>query len=275
MRRFLRFVVACTVLALPPAASSLEPKEIEQELKKAYEGKVVFLRGFYKGNLLRYDPEGNLRSGGKPGPWTLTGKVEITRVLLGRDKLELWGNRVQLFYDQNKEDFRQMGGQDKVTIEMSRKAGPWEHLSILRGLGRIFLPEEELVEAVPDYWKSFLSKDEPPQAVQPGEPVQLGPGGHGAVYRVGGSVSAPVCTSCPSPEPTNAARSARLNALVVLWATIDEEGRTKSVRIQKPAGLGLDDAAVATAKKWKFKPATRFGKPVPVALAVEVKFNFE
>lgn len=273
MRRFLRFVVACTVLTLPPTASSLEPKEIEQELKKAYEGRVVFLRGFYKGNLLRYDSEGTLRSGGKPGPWTLTGKVEITRVSLGKDKLALLGNRVLLFYDQNKEDFREMRGQDTVTIEMSRQSGPWERLSILRGLGGIFLPEEELVEAVPDYWKSFLSKDEPPQAVQPGEPVQFDPGGHGAVYRVGGSVSAPVCVSCPDPEYSRAARAAQVNAVLVLWAVIDEEGRIQSVRIQKPAGLGLDDDAVATAKKWRFKPAERSGKPVPVALAIEMKFN--
>ncbi len=271
MRRFLRFMVACTVLVLPPTASSLEPKEIEQELKKAFEGRVVLVRGFYKGGLLRYDSEGNLRSGGKPGSWTLTGKVEITRVSLGRDKLELWGNRVQLFYDQNKEDFRQIPGQGKVTIEMSRESGPWERLSILRGLGRIFLPEEELVDAVPDYWKGFLSKDKPPQPEQPGEPIQF-PGGT-PVYRVGGSVSPPACVSCPEPEYSRAARAAKVNAVLVLWAIVSDQGRVQDMRIQKPAGLGLDEAAIEAITRWRFRPAERSGKPVPVAMAIEIKFN--
>jgi TonB family protein len=37
-------------------------------------------------------------------------------------------------------------------------------------------------------------------------------------------------------------------------------------------GKGLDEKALEAVKKYKFRPAMRDGKPVPVEIAVQVKF---
>jgi protein TonB len=39
------------------------------------------------------------------------------------------------------------------------------------------------------------------------------------------------------------------------------------------AEYGLDQEAIAAAKKWKFKPGTRQGKPVPVLVTIELTFT--
>lgn len=273
MRRFAPLIPALFCLLAFPAATQ-DLKEIEKQLETAYRDKVLTIRGFYGGNWLRYDADGNLLDGGKPGPWTLSGKIEVTDIKLNDDKLEVLANRLWLAYEQKKKEFRHLRTKDRVLIELPLPTVDVSHVSVVRGLERVFLLDGELATAVPDHWKSFLSKDRPLQPVQPGEPAQLNPGGLGVpVYRVGGSVSAPICVSCPQPEYTSAARALKKGGLLVLWSTIDEQGRVQDVQVREPLGLGLDDAAVETVKKWRFKPATRFGEPVPVALAVEVRFH--
>jgi len=271
MHRAIVLVALAWLVLLP--ASAQDPKAVEQQLEAAYRDKVLTIRGFYGGSWLRYDADGNPLDGGKPGPWTLTGKIEVKDIKLTEEKCEILGTRLWLAYDRNKKEFEHLRTKDKVRIEVRLGKDNANEVAVRRAFDKIFLwGEDQLLNAVPDYWRSFLVKDEP-QPVQPGERVQFPPGGVGSVYRVGGKVSAPVCISCPAPEYPTAARAAQVNGLVVLWAIVDEEGRIQSVRIQVPAGLGFDDAAVATAKKWRFKPAERAGKPVPVAMAIEMKFN--
>ena len=107
----------------------------------------------------------------------------------------------------------------------------------------------------------------------PGVGPGWGGGYGGGVFRVGGNVSAPVCIYCPLPEYSEEGRKAKYQGLVVLWAVVDENGRVRDIRVQKGLGLGLDEEAIRAAQNWRFKPAERFGKPVPVAMAIEVRFN--
>jgi hypothetical protein len=39
---------------------------------------------------------------------------------------------------------------------------------------------------------------------------------------------------------------------------------------QRTLGLGLDEKAIEAVKNWRFEPATKDGKPVAVAINVEV-----
>ena len=38
-------------------------------------------------------------------------------------------------------------------------------------------------------------------------------------------------------------------------------------------GMGLDERAVEVVRRWKFKPATKDGKPVAVKVTLEVEFH--
>ena len=107
----------------------------------------------------------------------------------------------------------------------------------------------------------------------PGVGPGWGGGTGGGAFRIGGNVSAPQCIYCPDPEYSEEARKARHQGVVVLWAVVDEGGRAQQIRIQKSLGLGLDEAALRAVQNWRFRPAERFGKPVPVYMAIEVNFH--
>lgn len=107
----------------------------------------------------------------------------------------------------------------------------------------------------------------------PGVGPGHGGGTGGGAFRIGGSVSAPTCIYCPDPEYSEEARKARHQGVVVLWAVVDESGRAQQIRVQKSLGLGLDEAAVRAVQNWRFRPAQRFEKAVPVYMAIEVNFH--
>lgn len=105
----------------------------------------------------------------------------------------------------------------------------------------------------------------------------LGPGWDGGtgrdMFRIGGPVSAPQCAFCPDPKYSEEARRARHQGTVLLRVIVDEQGRAQDIRIVKKLGLGLDEEAVRGVRKWRFKPAERFGKPVAVYMNIEVNFR--
>ena len=56
------------------------------------------------------------------------------------------------------------------------------------------------------------------------------------------------------PEYTSAARAAGLQGRVLVFASVDDEGKPSDVQVQYGLGLGLDERAVEAVKQWKFKP---------------------
>lgn len=104
--------------------------------------------------------------------------------------------------------------------------------------------------------------------VGPGE----GGGTGGGVLRVGGGVSAPTVVYRIEPNYSEEARRARYQGSVVLSAIIRKDGSIQILKVIRGLGLGLDENAIEALKQWKFRPGTRSGEPVDVALNIEVNF---
>jgi periplasmic protein TonB len=105
--------------------------------------------------------------------------------------------------------------------------------------------------------------------VGPGE----GGGFGGGVYRVGGGVSSPIVIYRVEPIYSEEARKAKYQGVVVLQAIVRKDGTIEILKVVRGLGLGLDENAIAALKQWKFRPATRNGVPVDVALNIEVNFS--
>lgn len=76
-----------------------------------------------------------------------------------------------------------------------------------------------------------------------------------------------------APEFTGAAKVLRYSGKVTVYFWVLPDGTTSHLNIVKPAGLGLDEQALYAVSKYKFKPATKDGKPVMVDLYVDVNFQ--
>jgi TonB family protein len=76
-------------------------------------------------------------------------------------------------------------------------------------------------------------------------------------------------------EPTYGpeSRAARLQGTVVLYVVIGTNGAPLEVLVYRPLGPDLDAQAVNAVRQWRFKPATKNGSPI--ALAVEIEVNFQ
>ena len=95
----------------------------------------------------------------------------------------------------------------------------------------------------------------------------------GGLYHVGGSVRGPQVVFQPDPEFSEEARKAKFSGNVQVALVVDERGLPSHVRVERGVGMGLDEKAVEAVRQYKFKPATKDGKPVPVEIWVEVNFQ--
>ena len=71
-------------------------------------------------------------------------------------------------------------------------------------------------------------------------------------------------------------RAARIEGVVVLEAIVLPDGTVgDDVKVTRSLDTkyGLDEQAVKATKQWKFKPATRDGKPVACPVAIEQDFH--
>ena len=108
----------------------------------------------------------------------------------------------------------------------------------------------------------------------PREARHTGPGEWDGVYRVGSGVTPPTVLSRIEPVYSEAAREAKIQGKVVLSAIVRKDGSFEVLRVVRGLGLGLDENAIRALKKWRFRPGKRYGKPVDVALNIEVDFSF-
>jgi TonB family protein len=120
--------------------------------------------------------------------------------------------------------------------------------------------------------KGLFSSTPNVPTIRPGQGEGGGTGGE--VYSVGGGVSTPIAIYQPQPAYSEEARKAKYQGTVALQIVVDAQGNVnRDVRVVKSLGLGLDEKAVETVRKWKFKPAMRNGVPVAVRAFVEFSFR--
>jgi len=99
------------------------------------------------------------------------------------------------------------------------------------------------------------------------------PGVVTGVFRGGGGVSAPRVSYSPDPEYSDEARRAKYQGTCVLSLIVGPDGLPQDIRVARSLGMGLDEKAIEAVQQWRFQPALKDGKPVAVAINVEVQFR--
>jgi TonB family protein len=75
------------------------------------------------------------------------------------------------------------------------------------------------------------------------------------------------------PAYTADAQRAGVQGTVVLSVVVTTEGTVGDVKVTKSLQSELDTEAIKAAKRWRFTPGTKDGKPVPVVVTLELTFT--
>lgn len=104
-----------------------------------------------------------------------------------------------------------------------------------------------------------------------------GPGdrsGIGSIYRPGvGGVTEPVPIVTPEAEFSDEARRQKYQGVVMISLIVDAQGNPQNPRVVRRLGMGLDEKALQAVQGYRFKPARKNGRPVPVMVTVAVNFR--
>ncbi len=251
------------------AQELLDIDSAEKQLRSQFLGKTVIVRNFYEGNSLRFSSEGTLLNNSQSGPWTLYGQIEVTEIELHTGTLELSGTRLFVYFDKKTKQFK--GAPLTEAVQVSVEMVPGTDITKLeQALSKIFFFErDKLADLVPPYWKKWLSGEK----AADGDSQALGRELKEAVYKLEDVASRPRLLTRSEPIYTEIARRAMLGGKLIVSSVVSKAGELQVRDIIEPLGLGLDDAAIESMRRWKFAPARHNGEPVDVELNVEVNFS--
>ena len=96
--------------------------------------------------------------------------------------------------------------------------------------------------------------------------------GPGAPVRVGKEISAPEVLHRVEPVYPKDAVAARVEGVVVVEATVDEQGNVIAVKVLRSIG-SLDQAAIDAVSQWRYSPLRVNNQPSQFVLTVNVTFR--
>ena len=115
--------------------------------------------------------------------------------------------------------------------------------------------------------------------IGPGTGNGLGPGSGGGtgggVYQPGNGINNPTLIKQVTPAYTSDAMRAKVQGVAVVGCVIEVDGRPTNCHIVRSldSTFGLDLEAMKAAQQWRFRPGTRMGEPVRVAITIEMSFT--
>ena len=97
-----------------------------------------------------------------------------------------------------------------------------------------------------------------------------------AIYRPGGGVTAPAVVKEVKPQYTEGAMRRKVQGTVKLGVIVNKAGAVRDdVTVIQSLDDELDQQAIAAVKQWEFKPGTKDGEAVNVAVTIELTFTLK
>lgn len=98
---------------------------------------------------------------------------------------------------------------------------------------------------------------------------------YGQIYKIGRDVTPPVVIKSVEAEFPKSAHDTKVgfSAIVLVHLIVDAGGTPRDVHIQRSYNADFDAEAIKAIKQYQFNPATHQGKPVAVAITIEVNFK--
>ena len=199
------------------------------------------------------------------------GAFQTDSVNVKHDRIELQGIRYTLVKDEQGQPAFSGGASALLFVDL-QGADPATVLSVLKN--QLFYPSIDAAQAdIPAAYRKMLPYD-PAKfnrlKADSGSPHEK-PSIEGC--SADATLTLPKLTHQVNPKFSKESRRAKIGGDVVVAITVDDAGKPTDLWLAAAAGPGLDAEALEAVEKYRFKPATCNGAPVPVPLFIEVNFK--
>lgn len=92
------------------------------------------------------------------------------------------------------------------------------------------------------------------------------------IYSGGPGIKPPKITSQPEPDYSRQARKKNIRGVIGIEGYVGTDGKYHDAKIVRSLDPIIDPDAIAGVSRWKFKPATKDGKPVNCQIYIEIDF---
>ena len=262
-----------TALSLFASARPAHAQSTEAALAARLVRQPLYLRGAWGENKLRFDISGQPLQPYRLVPFTLAA-IDVRKVRLDDQRLYIEGTRVGLIFNAE-------GSATRVALAW-RRHQEIIHLEIDGPSGADFSPAVDAIFArdiskVPSAcdgpWQVYARTHWPCAADAPSAPDDSSSASSGHPLKAGGSVQPPRLLQQTAPKFNEMARAMQHSGVVQVGVQVEPDGTVSHLRIAKPAGLGLDEQAIAAVSTYRFAPATQNETPVAVEIFVQVSFQ--
>ncbi len=283
MRRLYAAVAGFLFLAANAAALGADIQPNGQAIAERLIGRQLFLRGFWANDNLKFDAQGQIQSSTETVPFTESG-IDVRSVRVNGNSLEIEGQRMALEFLPNDEIRRVPAKTEQDAGAISMEIAGDGSGNFDRALDVVFAKDlATLAPSLPQYWQAyamqhFLPVNSAPKfqkesfVTETATAVTFTPEEKSAMH-VGGEVKPPTLVRAYNPTFTDLANAQKFTGNVKLYLWFDSDGKVSHVSVAKPAGLGLDEAAIAAVQQYQFQPATLNGNAVTVDLYLNVSFK--
>jgi TonB family protein len=272
-------------LILPFAALASCGQTTENDISARLKGKPLYLRGMWGEDHLSFDADGQPQKAYHAITFTECA-FQAKSIKLQKDKLRIEGQRMALeFFPDGKMktvEVETRGYDGHMTIEVLGAPGT----DFTKALDAIFAVDlATITPDLPDYWQEFAHRMFLPAGEALAAPTsdverhlqeipsKASKKSSEKAMHVGGSVKPPRVLKSVDPDFSEVAKAMKFSGNVQVYLWVDENGMPSHLKIVRPAGLGLDEKALAAVQQYKFSPAMQDGKPVKVDLYVDVNFQ--
>ncbi|HEV2575802.1 MAG TPA: energy transducer TonB [Acidobacteriaceae bacterium] len=283
MRRLYAAVAGFLFLAGSAAALGADVQPNGQAIAERLIGKQLFLRGFWADDNLKFDAQGQIQTSADTVPFTESG-IDVRSVRVNGNSLMIEGQRMALEFLPNDEIRRVPAKTEQDAGAISMEIAGDGSGNFDRALDVVFAKDlATLAPSLPQYWQAYAMQHFLPVSSAPkfqkesfvtesATSVTFTPEEKSAMH-VGGEVKPPTLVRTYNPTFTDLANAQKFTGNVKLYLWFDSDGKVSHVSVAQPAGLGLDEAAIAAVQQYQFQPATLNGNAVTVDLYLNVQFK--
>lgn len=287
MRRLYAAVVGSVFLVGAAAALGADTQTGGQAIAERLIGKQLFLRGFWANDNLKFNARGQIEAAKADTVSFTESGIDVRSVRVSGNSLMIEGQRMALEFLPNDEIRRVPAKTDvdpgAISVEIEGDgSGNFD-----KALDTVFAKDlATLSPSLPAYWQAYamthflpVASDDSSAKLQresftkgSSAAASFEPSEKSALH-VGGSVKPPTLVRTYNPTFTDLANAQKFTGNVKLYLWFDSDGKVSHVSVAKPAGLGLDEAAIAAVQQYQFEPATQNGNAVTVDLYLDVSFK--